>query len=89
MTTTKGHTMNVMGYEVTAGQGDMRWESKWSIAGEYHLHGKRGAHYVTFRAIRNGKPDNYFQFMNFRTMQFVAIHGNRFLSVDNFLAVAA
>lgn len=63
--------------------------SNYCIAGEYHLYGKRGAHYVTWRWNRDGKLDNAFQFMNAKTGVFVTIHGNTFLPAAEFDALFA
>lgn len=75
-----------MGYTIQKGEAKT---SNFSIGGEYHLFGKRGAHYVTWRWNRNGKTDQMFQFMNANTGVFVKIHGNAYLPVENFEALFA
>jgi len=76
------NTTTLGNYEVTTGQ---MWETQYSIAGEYHLHGKRGAHYATHRRKNaEGVAIGGYEFMCVRTGKFVRIAGNGFISQDNF-----
>jgi len=76
------NTTTLGNYEVSTG--DQR-ETNFAVFGEYHLKGKRGAHYVTYRRKdKDGNPYEGYYFMCVRTGKFVRIAGNGFISQDNF-----
>jgi hypothetical protein len=80
----KEATMNIMGYQVektTALTGHKY------VGAEYTLTGKRGAKYVTWRWIIDGKPADHFQFMRQNDGVFVKIKGNTFLPTELFKEV--
>lgn len=76
--TSKGKFWN---YEVTDGQ---VWDTQYAVMGEYHLHGSRGAHYVTYRRKRDGVAVGGFEFMNFKTASFVRLAGNSIIATEYF-----
>lgn len=68
-------------YTISDGE---KWETAYAVVGEYHLHGARGAHYVTFRRKRNGVCVGGFEFMNFKSGTFVRIAGNSIIATEYF-----
>lgn len=69
-------TPEFLGYQITK---SVPFVDGRTVLGEYHLIGKRGGHYITWR--RN--TSERFQIINAKTRVFVTLHGNTFIDPAN------